>query len=77
VRDPLIPPLIAVATGILFSRLFQFSMAEAAWPVAAFLGWLRRMRRVNVLLALVFFARGLKLASAGDTPGLTLDPAKR
>jgi hypothetical protein len=55
VRDPLIPPLIAIASGILISRLFQFSLLEAAWPVAAFLALaVVGLRRVNVLLALVF-----------------------
>jgi competence protein ComEC len=55
VRDPLIPPLIAVACGILFSRLFQFSTIEAAWPVAAFFALaLAGLRRINLLLALVF-----------------------
>jgi competence protein ComEC len=55
VRDPLIPPLIAVAFGILFSRLFQFSMFEAAWPVAAFFALaFAGLRRINLLLALVF-----------------------
>jgi competence protein ComEC len=55
VRDPLLPPLIAVASGILISRLFQFSLVESAWPVAAFLALaVVGLRRVNVLLALVF-----------------------
>jgi competence protein ComEC len=55
VRDPLIPPLIAVAAGVLFSRLFQFSMMEAAWPIAAFLTLAAvGLRRTNVLLALAF-----------------------
>ncbi len=54
-RDPLLAPLIAVAGGILLARLFPFSIFEAAWPVAAFLALsLIGLRRVNVLLALVF-----------------------
>ena len=54
-RAPLIPPLIAVAGGVLLGRLFQFSLIEAAWPTAAFLALaIAGLRRTNVLLALVF-----------------------
>lgn len=66
-RDPLIPPLIAVAAGILAGRLFQFSLVDALWPVAAFLILaLIGLRRVNVLLALVFAGAA---AEAWHRPG--------
>ncbi|HWZ30669.1 MAG TPA: ComEC/Rec2 family competence protein [Bryobacteraceae bacterium] len=34
--DPLLLPAIAIAAGILMGRLLGLSMAEAAWPIAAF-----------------------------------------
>ena len=54
-RDPLVAPLIAVASGILLGRLFQFSIFDAAWPIAAFAALAAiGLRRANLLLALVF-----------------------
>jgi competence protein ComEC len=37
VRDPLIPPLAAVAAGILLSHLLGFSLRETGWPLIVFL----------------------------------------
>jgi len=55
VRDPLVAPVIAVASGILLGRMFPFTIVEAAWPMAAFLVLaLIGLRRTNVMLALVF-----------------------
>src|SRR5207245_4784605 len=61
-RDPLIPPLAAVAAGILLGRLFGFQMVESAWPVGIFLAlagvarWVRSrwLTRISVALALLF-----------------------
>ena len=59
-RDPLIPPLVAVITGILLGQLLPLSVREAAWPVAAFVAlaicaWRSsRLRYACTLLSLVF-----------------------
>jgi competence protein ComEC len=61
-RDPLIPPLAAVAAGILLGRLFGFQMVESAWPVGIFLalaavarwGRSRWLTRISVALVLLF-----------------------
>src|ERR1700686_487792 len=37
-RDPLIPPLAAIAAGILLGRCVGFAVNEPAWAVVAFAG---------------------------------------
>jgi competence protein ComEC len=36
-RDPLVPPLAAIAAGILLGHCLPFTVRESAWPLAAFL----------------------------------------
>ncbi|HEX5432466.1 MAG TPA: ComEC/Rec2 family competence protein [Bryobacteraceae bacterium] len=53
-RDPLVFPLVALASGILLDRWLPFSIRGACWPAAAFLA-----------LALAARSRWLRLACAG------------
>ncbi|HSR07219.1 MAG TPA: ComEC/Rec2 family competence protein [Bryobacteraceae bacterium] len=78
--DPLILPLAAVVSGILLGRALSFSGFEAGWPVVVFLLLAlvatRRLRRVCVLLALIFVGAG---ADAWHRPGArpTIDAGSR
>src|SRR5215472_11132755 len=71
-RNPLLVPAAAFASGILLSHWFPFSMREAGWPMLAFLflafpsktTWLRH---ICVLLSLVC---GGALVEAWHRPGL-------
>ena len=63
-RDPLIVTLVAVVAGLLAGRALEFSIVDAAWPVAAFLALalvseLRRARLLRQLcLTLALFCAG-------------------
>jgi competence protein ComEC len=73
-RDPLIPPLIAVVVGIVAGRLLGFSVHQSMWPVVAFLAlatiayWRnsRWLTRVCMMLAIVFVG---VFAEAWHRPG--------
>jgi competence protein ComEC len=69
VRDPLIIPAIAVATGIFLGRALGFALPESLWPMAAFLLlaiFKTELRTVCITLALVML--GI-FAEAWHRPG--------
>lgn len=73
-RDPLIPPLVAVVAGVVTGRLLGFSVHESMWPIVAFLAlgaiaYGRRSKwlgRVCVMLAILFVG---VFAEAWHRPG--------
>src|ERR1700674_4568606 len=73
-RDPLIPPLVAVVAGILLGKWLGFSVRESAWPIMAFLvlaasarAWGTRWLALSCVgLGLVFVGT---LAEAWHRPG--------
>ncbi|HTQ53361.1 MAG TPA: ComEC/Rec2 family competence protein [Bryobacteraceae bacterium] len=73
-RDPLLPPLAALATGILVSRLASFEIRECALAIAAFLAltilalW-RSSRGLAALCCLFGFAFAGVLVDLAHRPG--------
>jgi len=73
-RDPLIPPLVAVTAGIVTGDLLGFSVRDSAWPILAFLVLAAIATRLTrawlvhtcVLLALLFVG---VFAEAWHRPG--------
>ncbi len=70
-RDPLIPPLVAIIAGIILGRWFGFSIRESTWPILVFLALAALARtkvvtRICIGLALLFVG---VLAEAGHRPG--------
>jgi competence protein ComEC len=69
-RDPLLLPLAALASGIILDHALGFSRAEAAWPFAVFLvlAVLAKGRLRNVCVGLALILLGV-LVSAWRRPG--------
>ncbi len=80
-RNPLIPPTVGVAAGILVSHLLSFSLKESALPLIAFIGLSlipqsKRLRQSNILLA-AFFLGTLTEAAHRQGPPPTIDAGSK
>lgn len=80
-RNPLIPPTLGVAAGILTAHLLDFSVKDAAFPLLGFsilalIPQSKRLRLVNVLLS-TFFLGALTEAFHRPGPPPTIDASSR
>lgn len=73
-RDPLLLPFVAIASGLLFCRWMPFNVVSAAWPIGAFCllwglaTWRRSTWLARVCATLAFFFLGA-LSEAWHRPG--------
>ena len=79
-RDPLLLPVVSLATGILAAHLLVFSIRESAWPIAALAllaipatKWLRK----TCLLLAIFFTGAFTEAWHRPGPSPTIDASSR